>query len=81
MNDDHSPDDRRTNDARDIVEGPVGYAHLKDPSTSATNPADLDELPAIDIPDEPAADGRPIDGKAGPGQTGPVGSGRSVDRG
>jgi hypothetical protein len=35
-------------DASDVVEGPVGSASIKDPSTSGPMGADLDELPTID---------------------------------
>ena len=56
------PHDEPARDASDIVAGPVGSSHLKDPATSGPVGADLDELPAIDGADEPAVTGVPIDG-------------------
>jgi hypothetical protein len=54
-------------DASDVVDGPVGSAWLKDPATSGPIGADLDALPAIDIPSgDGTENGRSIDGEAGP---------------
>ena len=76
MNDHDVPGDG-TNDASDVVDGPVGYAHLKDPATSGPIGADLDKLPPIDIPDDdPTTAGTSIDGG-----TDLTGLGRSADRG
>jgi hypothetical protein len=35
-------------DASDVVDGPIGDAHLVDPADAAALSADLDSLPAID---------------------------------
>ena len=43
-------------DASDVVEGPVGDAAIKDPSTNPGMGADLDELPAVE-PGDGAPDG------------------------
>jgi hypothetical protein len=47
--------DNAPTDASDVVEGPVGSAAIKDPSTNPGIGADLDELPAV----EPGSDGAP----------------------
>jgi hypothetical protein len=46
-------------DASDVVEGPVGSASIKDPSTSGPMGADLDQLPAIDPDDGTDHEGGP----------------------
>lgn len=50
-------------DASDVVEGPVGDAAIRDPSTNPGIGADLDELPAV----EPDGDGNP-DGTDAPAE-------------
>ena len=47
-------------DASDVVDGPIGDAHLVDPTDAESLSADLEALPAIDDT-EPAdaGDGRP----------------------
>jgi hypothetical protein len=63
MTETRRPTDGGTRDASDVVEGPVGSSHLKDPATSGPIGADVDDLPAIDIPDDGADGGRgAIDG-------------------
>jgi hypothetical protein len=77
MSDDVFARDHADRDASDVVEGPVGSAHLKDPSTSGPIGADLEDLTPIDIPaDEPSSDGWPIDRPNTPGR-----ADRSIDRG
>jgi hypothetical protein len=51
---DTSPD----RDASDVVDGPIGDAHLVDPTDPESLGADLDALPAIDDT-EPADAGDP----------------------
>jgi hypothetical protein len=49
---DASPD----RDASDVVDGPIGDAHLVDPADAASLSADLEELSAIDDTEPHAAD-------------------------
>ena len=49
-------DDPRTTpgtdgDSSDVVEGPIGSAHLVDPATAKGRGADLGDLPDVDGPD------------------------------
>jgi hypothetical protein len=43
-------------DASDVVDGPIGDAHLVDPADAASLSADLEELSAIDDTEPHAAD-------------------------
>ena len=43
-------------DASDVVEGPIGSAWLKDPSTPGSRGADLDALRPIDADPDDASD-------------------------
>ena len=38
-------------DSRDVVEGPIGDAHLVDPTSAEGRSADLDQLPIVDGPE------------------------------
>ena len=45
-------------DSSEVVEGPVGWARLKEPGDAETDSADLDALPGFEPPDtadEPGA--------------------------
>jgi hypothetical protein len=66
MTDDTHQEPADPPDASDVVEGPVGSASLREPSTSGPMGADLDELPSIED-----------DGSAPPSS----GSGRPTGRG
>jgi hypothetical protein len=49
-------------DSSDVVEGPVGDAHLVDPADAEPLSADLEALAAIDDTEPPdARDGPPVD--------------------
>jgi hypothetical protein len=52
VTDDGTTDPKDAPDASDVVEGPVGSASLKDPSTSGPIGADLAALEPIDVPDD-----------------------------
>jgi len=43
-------------DASDVVDGPIGDAHLVDPTDAESLSADLESLPAIDDTEPAAAD-------------------------
>ena len=59
--DDGSP----ARDSSDVVDGPIGDAHLVDPTEAEPLSADLEQLPAIDDQEPPdAGDGPPRDGTA-----------------
>lgn len=47
-----TPDDER--DSSEVVEGPIGDAHLVDPTKAATLGADLNDLPGVEIEDPDA---------------------------
>ena len=40
-------------DSSDVVEGPIGDAHLVEPTKAEDLGADLDQLPSVDPADEP----------------------------
>lgn len=42
-------------DSSEVVTGPIGSAHLVDPTKAEALGADLDELPGVEIGDDPAA--------------------------
>ena len=60
-NPDQEPDTGR--DASEVVEGPVGDAHLVDPTEAEALSADLEALPAIDDTEPP--DDKPGDTEPG----------------
>jgi hypothetical protein len=61
MPDDRKPTHGSRPDATDIVTGPVGSAHLKDPATSGDIGGDVYELPGAEPPtDVPAGDPPPL---------------------
>ena len=63
--DDRHPDRESDTDASDVVQGPVGDAHLVDPTEARPLSADLDALPAIDDTEPP--EGAPPGDDASPG--------------
>ena len=72
MLDDHRTTSETDGDSSDVVEGPVGDAHLVDPTAAEGRGADLEELPILDGPEgigdagaeplEPADDARVVAG-------------------
>ena len=57
---DRTPTPEPDPDVADVVTGPVGSAHLKDPTTSRATSGDVYELPGADPPtDVPAGDPSP----------------------
>ena len=51
MIDDHRTTSESDGDSSDVVDGPVGDAHLVDPTTAEDRGADLEELPIVDGPE------------------------------
>jgi hypothetical protein len=49
-------DTDRDGDSSDVVTGPIGSARLVEPARSAPLSADLDELPTVEVQDDPATD-------------------------
>ena len=43
-------------DSSDVVTGPVGNAHLVEPAASEPLSADLDQLPTVEVPEDPTTD-------------------------
>jgi hypothetical protein len=43
---------RREGDSSDVLEGPIGDAHIVDPTKAEDRGADLEQLPGVDLPDE-----------------------------
>jgi hypothetical protein len=41
---------QRDGDSSDILEGPIGDAHLVDPTTAEDRGADVGQLPGVDFP-------------------------------
>jgi hypothetical protein len=59
MPDDRKPTSEPVPDVTDVVTGPVGSAHLKDPATSGDIGADVYELPGAERPTEIPDAGEP----------------------
>ena len=51
------PTSETEGDSSDVVEGPVGDAHLIDPTAAEGRGADLEELPILDGPEGIGDDG------------------------
>ena len=62
---------RPTRDASDVVEGPIGDAHLVDPTDAEPLSADLEALPAIDDTEPPDAGDAPTRRRRSPDRARP----------
>jgi len=43
---------QRGADSSDVLEGPIGDAHLVEPSNAEDRGADLEQLPNVELPEE-----------------------------